>query len=330
MSDELHVFLVSFSDGERCIVYSDPLDGQTDENNIYNAGSLRLITNRQVTDFVRIDGKITARFGVKPLVLGFSGGRFEVFYAPTTPEFLFRSDGTLATHGQNQVKTRSVISIPDERSKDVYELIPIRLNEPNESTISTFIQMSSDRKEYSEEKSYIEMIPDTMKKADEELRGELVRVQAETSRVQEELNRVKDDVKEELNRVKDDLKSQLDVTKSELVTTKNELEELKFKVTEMEKIIETMNRRMYRIYPVEIPTHIKIGEAYSDLIDAVDAKEKLASGSIEKIELIPSLQPYAGSQQSANRLVTIYDKQGNLYHSRVVYDAESNTIEEPL
>src|SRR5690606_19646483 len=100
--------------------------------------------------------------GVRPLHLGYANGILEVLYAPASSPYLFRSDGSPARHNRSEVKVRSVIRVPDLRQSSLsqdcpQQLVEIPLAEPNEQSIQRYIQMSHQGVEYSTNRTYQEL-----------------------------------------------------------------------------------------------------------------------------------------------------------------------------
>lgn len=324
MSDGLQVFLVSLDGHDQCIVYSDPLNQQVEGNCIYNAGSLSLIPDPYILAFTQISGLVTPNFGVRPLILGYANGLFEVLYAPLNSPYLFRSDGSLARHDQSEVKVRSVIRVPDLKQSEVIhecvqQLGEIPLAEPNEQSIQRYIHLSHQGVEYSANWTYQELtskgsppkpVPQPMpepisRPAINESPREQTR--SPSPRQSRATNQEKEETGEQEERIKT----------------------LQQRVDDLEKIVEAMNRRAYKIYPVEIPTLFRMGNRLTPVIDVDTAQKKVTNGEIERVEFIPSFQPFAGSHRSNNRFITFHAKNGEIYHTRADYDPKKNKINQP-
>jgi hypothetical protein len=328
MSEGLQVFLVSLDGLGQCIVYSDPLNQQAEGNCIYNAGSLALIPDPYILAFTGISGSVTPTFGVRPLILGYANGIFEVLYAPSNSPYLFRSDGSLARHNRSEVKVKSVIRVPDLQQSSLsqdcpQQLVEIPLAEPNEQSIQRYIQMSHQGVEYSTNRTYQELtarapppsqpvppvvppIPTPVSRpAASESPGE--RARSPSPRQSRPLSPEKEPTDEQEER----------------------LRFLQQRVDDLEKIVEAMNRRSYKIYPVDMPTQLRVGKRLTPVIEVDEAQKKVANGEIERVEFIPSFQPYAGSNRSNNRLITFYAKNGDIYHVRADYDPKENKINPP-
>lgn len=312
MSEGLQVFLVSLDNSDRCIVYSDPLNQQVEQ--IYNAGSLQLMPDPNILAFTAISGLVTPSFGVKPLILGYANGLFEVLYAPTNSPYLFRSDGSIARHDRSQVKAKSIIEIPNLQPYVLDQLEAVALLDPNEESIQRYIQMSYQGMEYNTNRTYHEMTP-AAPPTPPDIPAPVSRPAASesTAKSRSPSPRPRRSAPRELP--SHDYEEQL--------------KSLQQKVDDLEKIIETMNRRSYKLYPVDLPTEFRIGSQMTPVISIPEIQKKMADGEIERVDFIPSLQPYAGSNRSNNRFITYYGKNGSIYHVRADYDPKTNEINPP-
>lgn len=323
MSEGLQVFLISLEHSDKCIVYSDPLNRQIEGNCIYNAGSLQLIANPYILAFTDISGFVTPAFGVKPLVLGYSNGLFEVLYAPSNSPYLFKSDGSLARHDRSQVKAKSVIEVPELQVGPPcpQQLDPVLLSEPNEESIQRYIQMSYQGIEYSTNRSYQEMTtktapPPVVAPVPPPIPAPISRPAASES-------------PSDRARSPSPRQSRNAPPEREVSDCEERVRALQQKVDDLEKVVEAMNRRNYKIYPVDMPTQFRVGNRMTPVIEVDEVKKKMANGEIVRVEFIPSFQPYAGSNRSNNRLLTFHGKDGSIYHVRADYDPKENQINPP-
>jgi hypothetical protein len=327
MSEGLQVFLVSLDGLDPCIVYSDPFNRGIEGNCIYNAGSLSLIRDPYILAYTGISGFVTPTFGVRPLILGYTNGIFEVLYAPSNSPYLFRSDGSLARHDRSEVKNRAVIRVPNLQQSEALQdcaqqLIEIPLAEPNEQSIQRYIQMSVQGVEYSTNRTYQELTAKTppqqpVPPVPQPIPAPISRPAASESPGE---------------RARSPSPRQGRALSPERETTGEQEERLRVlqqKIDDLEKVVEAMNRRNYKIYPVDMPTQLRMGTRLTPVIDVDTAQKRVANGEIERVEFIPSFQPYAGSNRSNNRLITFYAKNGDVYHVRADYDPKENKINPP-
>jgi hypothetical protein len=162
MMSELQVFLVDLADQTKIIVYS--LDNpQTGNLVIFNAELLTVMKNVQVTGYTEISGDVTSKFGVKPIILGYENGKYELVYAPKGLGYVFKSDGKIARHNQIQVILKSEpIKVPDldkvilnSKTNDLPEIV---LATPDTDDINKYIAMSQQGIEYSTNLTYDELM----------------------------------------------------------------------------------------------------------------------------------------------------------------------------
>ena len=116
---------------------------------IYNAESLEKLNYsipRSEIVFSKIEGVVSSKFGVNPLVLGYQNNVLELVYAPPDSQFVYRSDGQPADSSQGAVMVRSSVSIPDIDqsvvSKSSPQLVRKELQTPSESSINRYIELS--------------------------------------------------------------------------------------------------------------------------------------------------------------------------------------------
>jgi len=153
MATDLQVFLIKPSD---IVVYS--FDHGPD-NYIYNAGTLDRIQDEEITSYVQIQGSVTSDFQTNPVVLGYANGVFEVIYAPTDMNYLFKSDGSLAKHGNSPVMTKSMLKIPNFETSPTNSdrFACIELSPANSNSIQEYAKMSRRGEEYKGQENFEDM-----------------------------------------------------------------------------------------------------------------------------------------------------------------------------
>lgn len=291
MSAPLQVFLISPGD---IIVYSFT-DPSTGADIIFNAGSLSKILQPIISDVVPISGMITPKFQVNPTVFAYDNGKYELVYAPSGDNYVYRSDGSKVTHNKSQIHATSKIQIPDTNRSTAHELLPLNLSEPNVDSIQKFIEMSHQGIEYQIETEPIESPKITAKSPSPRAKQEVI---TEITPV------IVPDTKE----------------------LKEKIHELEQEVQDLKSILKALNQRIYQIYPVDLPTSIRVDKKQIPVISLEEITKKMNEGKIERYILDPLLQPYAGSHRSQNRLLTFYEKDGNVCHVRAEYDPKANKI----
>ena len=160
-TSELQVFLIDLIDETKIIVYSfdDPISGNIF---IFNAELLTVMKNVEVLGYTEILGNVTPRFGVKPIILGYENGKYELVYAPKGLGYVFKSDGKIARHNRIQVILKSEpIKVPNidnvilnSKTNDLPE---INLANPDSEDINRYIGMSQQGIEYSTNLTYDEL-----------------------------------------------------------------------------------------------------------------------------------------------------------------------------
>ena len=315
MSSDIRVFLISPA---KVVVYS--LDGPNpDVRYIYNAGSLELIPNPRILSFTEISGSVTPAFGVKPLILGYTNGLFEVLYAPLNLPCLFRSDGTLARHDGSPVNLKGVLEIPNLKVGPVgSRLIPLELAPPNDESIQRYIQMSHQGVEYETDQCYQEAArpPDPPKPIS-------VAPSDTPAAAQPTPRGINRSPSPRLARPPGDAPPRTDGTLEEqLKLCQQEIEDLK-------RAVEVFMRRHYKIYPIEMPSQFRVGKTMVPVIPLEELQKRMANGELERFEFNPLYQAFAGSYSSNDRLLTYYSKNGEIFHVRVNYDPQTNEINPP-
>jgi len=311
MSSSLQVFLISPGD---LLVYSftDPATGQ---DSIFHAGTLARITDPDISEVSPVVGEVTPKFKVKPSILGYEDNTYEVNYAPVGSSCLYCCDGSQAKHRGRKLKSNGKISIPDMTKSTVSELVALDLPEPDPGTIQRFVDMSFQGLEYPIENEPPES-PKIMAKSPSPRLKVMAPELAPKQTLAPELA----------------LKQASEVPSTvlkELKELREEAADLRNEVTDLKSILKALNQRIYQIYPVDLPSQIRMGKTMTPVFPFEKVKAKMDSGDFVRHALDPLLQPYAGSHRSQNRLITFHEKNGDVCHVRVDYDAKNNRINPP-
>lgn len=347
--EELQVYLIS---PMQIIIYSldDPL---TDIKYMFNAELLTLMKDIQVSGFKEILGNITPKFGVKPIVLGYENGKFELVYAPLGMGYVFKSDGKLACHNRSQVTLKSapirIFDIAKVNLTVKSDCLPeLDLPEPDTEDIKKYILMSQQGIEYNINTTYDELrkpqkvnLPSSIKAT---AACEAVPVVAAVPAVvlpplsQTSMPQQYDDVnlntpiramKSPSPRISKPKASADAVTINKSSVTDQEIEKLKIEVAELRSIVKVFLQRNYQLYPIEMPEQLRLDNISGPVVKLEEINKKMANKEIADMKLDPLLQPYAGSNRGNNRLLTFIAKDGKLYHVRASYDPKNNKIDEP-
>jgi hypothetical protein len=100
-------------------------------------------------------------------------------------------------------------------------------------------------------------------------------------------------------------------------------------ITDLRAQLTALCRRIYQLYPVEIPEKLKFNGSEHPVISVDELQKKIAAGEITQTIMDPLYQAFAGSHRSNNRLLTCIDKSGKVYHVRAAYDPKENRISSP-
>jgi len=103
--------------------------------------------------------------------------------------------------------------------------------------------------------------------------------------------------------------------------TKRELEHFKNSYNEL-------INRLYNI-PSELPNKLYAHGIMVPIITYKEAAEKITNGHIIKFDINPLHQPYSGPPNNPNRMITIFDKSGNSYVVKAVYNKNTHQISCP-
>lgn len=321
MSLNLQVFLIS---PDNVVVYSFD-NSDNNDNYIYNGGSLELIHNPEITSYTEIAGTSTPDFKTNPMVLGYANGLFEIVYAPNAMDMLFLADGSPAQHNSVPVVAKSLLIIPDmERTSShsgALKLIPFDLDAPNMDSVQKYIQMARAGQEYDTKENY----------------WELRSVNAEKSLPKLTINKAPEiafpAVEEKTvsnNEVCEQLQKDIVALQEEIQQRPNADSALREDFNKLRDQMEALTRRLYKIYPVDLPKEIEFDGKMCKVLSVAEIKEKLDAGEIERMLLAPLLQAYAGSYRGDNRLLTFYTKDGSIYHVRASYNVTNNKFDEPV
>lgn len=306
MSAPSQVYLITPGD---VIIYSFS-NTSTGLDVAYNAGTLEKIENLPIEDVKEVKGLVTSRFGVNPTILAYDDNKYEVVYG--LDDKVVYGDGSLVMSNGSKVVAETTISIPDMTES----MSPILLASPNKTSIQEYIDMTH-REKSGQTPARPAESPSVPVEIEEQ--REVGGASGQTPVRPEQSPSVPTAVFDErfttLQKQDDD--------------RKREVEELKADVEDLKQILEALTRRIYQLYPVKIPHAIRDGKSLQPIVPFEDIVTKMNEGKIEKHELNPLLQPYAGSHRSNNRLVTFIEKDGGVCHVRVDYDQQNGNINPP-
>ena len=306
-----------------------------------------------VIGYTEISGNITSKFGVKPVVLGYENGTYELIYAPKELNYVFKSDGKIAKHNKIPIVLQSQpIKIPDidkmllnSKTKNLPE---VNLNNPNSDNIRKYIEMSQQGIEYTSNLSYDELksleisiskpkitLPSSRKLPVKPLEIIVPQIEIVTPIPQVEI----------ITPCNSALPQQFDVENEGLMSPKpkitkpkkvvvslestSEIKELKIEVAELRSMLKALTQRIYQLYPVEMPQELRYNNKIGPVIPFEDIKKKMADNQITGMVVEPLFQPYGGSHRGTNRILTFTDKEGKIYHVRADHDCKTNSINPP-
>jgi len=288
---------------EGIVVYSLDNPNKGTDTYIYNAGSLERVRDPKMESYSEIDGLVSSEFGTKPVVVCYKDGRFEVLYAAPDKSQLMRSDGSIAQPSASPVTATSVIQVPnlelDEVGSD--RVTALALREPSRLSLENYIKLS---------RPMMELVPPPVRP---------------TVEVASTPNVIPADIQQAAPRSPSPRLTKVQKTPQQ----NTEVAELRQEIEQLKSIINAMNRRNYKIYPVDLPAQIKVKGVLAPVISVDEINKKMTGAEIERFEMDPMLQAYAGSHRSNNRLLTFYGKNGEVYHVRADYDAKTNKINPP-
>lgn len=302
---------------------------------IYN-GSLELYHLNNIDSYDEVEGVITDSFGVIPVVLVMSSGKYRIVYAPEDSEYVYSSDGKPALHNGEKVVGESFMLMPDvDKSKiGSDKLAPISLNKYSEASIRKFCVLSCEGKEQDTNLSYQDYLK---KKENSEKQIALIDSMPKISQpvVSNLSSPPRDPNGSPSNGFRspspkvEEQPSPEKIENTKISNLENKLEKAEKHIDRLEHLIKTLNQRLYQIYPVKYPQVITSNGHDGEIISVKEIREKMDKGEIHKYELDPMIQPYAGSHRSDNRFLTFYSKDGSVYLVRVFYDTKENKFDEP-
>lgn len=357
MSTDLQVFLVAPS---QTIVYSLD-DPQTDIKYMFNAELLTLMKNTEITGYKEITGNITTAFGVKPIVLGYENGKFELVYAPRGMGYVFKSDGKLAHHNRIAVTLKSEpIKIPDIDRVNLTiksdSLPELNLETPDIEDIKKYIAMSQQGIEYNINTTFDELrkpsgakinLPSSIKSIPSapspvsvpsspvpaivlpSLTQTCMPQQYDIGNSDKNPTAPVRAIKSPSPRISKPKASADVVTINKSSVTDQEIEKLKNEIIEIRSIMKVFIQRTYQLYPIEMPEQLRYENVSGPVIKLEEIKKKMADNEIERMVVEPFFQPYAGSNRNNNRLLTFFAKDGKIFHTRANYDPKNNIMDEP-
>lgn len=328
---DLRVFFVLPA---KMIVYS--LEDDQGNKFIYNAGSLKHIDpTMEITGFTEISGIITNRFETKPVVVGYSNDKLEVVYAPQKFPYVFTSDGFPARTNQEAV-VRATILVPDlDKSVISSEdnlLVELPLTEPNSDSLSKYFELSEKGKTQNVSENYFDLKTKELL----QLSTRVPKAQIPTVSMTSLCNEPVDSSPQTNSRIPRSPSPRIFTPKAEpkeKISDTSELSQqindMKTYISELEGVVRAMGQRLYQIYPVDCPKELRVNGKLTKIITVPEIQEKMNQHEIERFDLDPCLQAYAGSHRRNNRMLTFYSKDGEMYLVRADYDPKTNKINPP-
>lgn len=330
MASGFKVFLIS---PLRVVIYSFTDHNSVDH--IYNAGSLEPIWNPKVDSFVEISGVATSRFEVNPVLVGYNDDTFEILYAPPRSAVVLRADGTPAHPRGRQVTVISRLLIPDlSRSYVGSRLTPLPLAEPNLNAVQKYIDLS--RVPEPSVQLNNALSPDQH----EQMLAQPISVPVGVNSIDSPScsydSPRETPAKSPTPRMKIPeipLEAPSREKPHEKITDNKEyqaeIKRLQEEIDELRSMLKAFVQRTYKIYPVDCPVTLRVDKKNAPVIKFEEAQAKLSNNEIERCVMDPLLQAYAGSARNNNRLVTLFGKNGEVYHVRADYDPKDNKINPP-
>ncbi|MEM3858080.1 MAG: hypothetical protein QW478_01595 [Candidatus Micrarchaeaceae archaeon] len=289
---------------------------------IFNAYTLEKIDNPNIDEYIDIEGEITDKFNTHPAVVLYKNGLLQIVYAPPDMPYVFDSHGNVAKHFNVPIEAKAKITIPKVEKGG---LKPQNLQQFNSATLQQFIQLSKMGKEQDCKETYDEL------KEKNNVPTVIVSNAKPENIVKDNIKEIfKDEGLQEPNKTpKLKMKSPSPRKKEDNEKWEADLQSLKRDVEQLKEIITIINQRLYRLYPVNIPNFLQTKNGLAPLISVEEINKKIQNNEIEKCELDPLLQPYAGSHRSNNRLLTYTSKNGEIYCVRAEYNPSNNQISNP-
>lgn len=97
----------------------------------------------------------------------------------------------------------------------------------------------------------------------------------------------------------------------------------------LKQSFDVLMKQVYNL-PVEIPPFLVVDGSPIHFIDLNMARQLLDSGQIERYIFDPMLQPWAGHPFLSNRILTLFDKNGNSCLVRASYNPETRQLNQPV
>lgn len=329
MSIGLKVFLIYPA---QIIVYNLE-DPQTGNSFVFNAGNLEHLKNPHIVDYKEVDGYALSNFGVKPVVLGYKNGTFEIVYIPPGMNQVLLSDGSRAQPAKSPVISFSSIEIPILSSFP--RLRPVALANPDESVLEQYIRNSqassttigpvsasvaSQNNVLSSPNSHLDAtqsILPVISTSQNKMSVKAVDMGTQDPSTESPVP----GFKSPSPRISKPKTNQNDVN--------NQVELMRQEINDLRLQLTALCRRIYQLYPVEIPEKLKFNGSEYPVISVEELKKKIAAGEIIQTIMDPLYQAFAGSHRSNVRLLTCIDKNGKVYHARAAYDPKENRIGSP-
>jgi hypothetical protein len=108
----------------------------------------------------------------------------------------------------------------------------------------------------------------------------------------------------------------------------NRVEETPSEDPLLKESFDMLMRQIYNL-PIELPSFLIIEGQQIPFINFSQAGKLLSSGQINKYTLEPILQPWAGHPFLNNRIITLFDVNGNKYLVKASYNAKTGQIFAP-
>lgn len=332
MSTGLKVFLIYPA---KIIVYNIE-DPETNNAYVFNAGNLEHLKNPHIADHKEVEGFALSTFEVKPVVLGYKNGTFEIVYVPPGKKTILKSDGSIAQPNRSPVILYSVIEVPVLSTFP--QLKATNLANPDETILKQYIQASQTNNVSNKPtvlpSSSPRLNPSTINNSKLAI-SPVISMSQITPPVKALDDGVQDIPSESpksgfkspsprLGKCKS--QQQHDENTAEL---KNEAMLMRQEINELRSQLTALCRRIYQLYPVEIPDRLKFNGVEHPIISVDDLQKKITNGEITQTIMEPLYQAFAGSHRSNIRLLTCIDKNGKVYHVRAAYDPKENRISLP-
>lgn len=97
----------------------------------------------------------------------------------------------------------------------------------------------------------------------------------------------------------------------------------------LQQSYETLMKQIYNL-PVKLPPYLVINNIPTYFINFDQAGQLLSTGQVERFILDPILQPWAGHPFLSNRIIRLFDLNGNSYLVKANYDFRTGQIYPPI